>query len=93
MEKCTYCVQRIREAEIRARVEDRPIRDGDVMTACQAACPTKAILFGDLNDPAAQISRWHHHPLGYTLLAELNTKPRTTYLSALWNPNPEIEAI
>lgn len=92
MEKCTYCVQRIREAEIRARVENRPIRDGDVVTACQAACPTKAIVFGDLNDPDAQIGQWRHHPLNYALLGELNTQPRTTYLSALWNPNPEIEA-
>jgi molybdopterin-containing oxidoreductase family iron-sulfur binding subunit len=91
MEKCTYCVQRIREAEIRARRQDRRVRDGEVMTACQAACPTQAIVFGDLNDPTALVTQWKAMPIDYGLLAELNTQPRTTYLAAIRNPNPEIE--
>ena len=91
MEKCTYCVQRIRHAEIDARVEGRPIADGEVLTACQAACPAQAILFGDTNDPGSQVKQWKESPLHYALLADLNTEPRTTYLAALRNPNPELE--
>jgi molybdopterin-containing oxidoreductase family iron-sulfur binding subunit len=92
MEKCSYCVQRIRRAEIDAQVEDRPIADGEVLTACQAACQAQAIVFGDLNDRASTVSRRKQSPLHYALLAELNTNPRTTYLAALRNPNPELEA-
>lgn len=91
MEKCTYCVQRIRHAEIRAEVEGRPIRDGEVVTACQAACPTKAIVFGNSNDPNSQIAKLKTDVLNYDLLAELNTRPRTSYLAAIRNPNPEIK--
>ena len=91
MEKCTYCVQRLRQADIDAQKEGRPIRDGEVMTACQAACPARAIVFGDLNDPASTVKKWKESPLNYGLLADLNTQPRTTYLAALRNPNPDLE--
>jgi molybdopterin-containing oxidoreductase family iron-sulfur binding subunit len=90
MEKCTYCVQRIREGEIRAKREDRRIRDGEVKTACEQACAAGAIIFGDLNDPAARVTKLTAEPTNYSLLAELNTRPRTTYLAAIRNPNPEI---
>jgi molybdopterin-containing oxidoreductase family iron-sulfur binding subunit len=93
MEKCTYCVQRIRSAQIDAGVENRRIRDGEVMTACQAACPAGAILFGDLNHPSqppTRVAQLQAEPLNYGLLADLNTRPRTTYLAALKNPNPAI---
>jgi molybdopterin-containing oxidoreductase family iron-sulfur binding subunit len=93
MEKCTYCVQRIRSAESEAEKDNRPVRDGEIVTACQAACPANAITFGNINDPNAQLTQWKSLPLNYTLLAELNTHPRTTYLAELRNPNPEIEAL
>jgi molybdopterin-containing oxidoreductase family iron-sulfur binding subunit len=91
MEKCTYCVQRISAARITAKEEDRDIQDGDVMTACQSACPTQAIVFGNLNDPASQVAERKASPLNYTMLADLNTQPRTSYLAKLRNPNPELE--
>jgi molybdopterin-containing oxidoreductase family iron-sulfur binding subunit len=91
MEKCSYCVQRIRQADINAQREGRPIFDGEILTACQAACPAGAIVFGDLNDPASKVKQWKSSPLNYGLLADLNTLPRTTYLAALRNPNPELE--
>ncbi len=90
MEKCTYCIQRISSARINAEKEGRPIRDGEVITACQAACPSQAIVFGDINDPQSKVHAWRQEPRGYGLLAELNTRPRTTYLARLKNPNPEI---
>jgi MoCo/4Fe-4S cofactor protein with predicted Tat translocation signal len=93
MEKCTYCVQRINAARIEAEKEGHRIRDGDVVTACQAACPTEAITFGDLNDPESRVRQLKASPLNYALLAELNTRPRTTYLAKLTNPNPEIEEV
>src|SRR5262249_20558765 len=90
MEKCTYCVQRIRRAQIDAEIAVRPVRDGDVLTACQAACPAGAIVFGDMNDSTSKVSQLKREPINYGLLAELNTRPRTTYLASLRNPNPEI---
>jgi molybdopterin-containing oxidoreductase family iron-sulfur binding subunit len=92
MEKCTYCVQRINEVRITAKKEERPIRDGEVRTACQQACPTQAIVFGDLNDSASKVSQMKAEPRDYALLAELNTRPRTTYLARIRNPNPELRA-
>ncbi len=91
MEKCSYCVQRIRQADINAQREGRPIFDGEILTACQAACPAGAIVFGDLKDPASKVNQWKGTPLNYSLLADLNTLPHTTYLAALRNPNPELE--
>jgi molybdopterin-containing oxidoreductase family iron-sulfur binding subunit len=67
------------------------VHDGEIQTACQGACPTQAIVFGDINDPASRVAKLKAEPLNYSLLAELNTRPRTTYLAALRNPNPEIE--
>jgi molybdopterin-containing oxidoreductase family iron-sulfur binding subunit len=91
MEKCTYCVQRIQGAKIKSELEDRKVRDGEIVTACQAVCPTEAIVFGDVNDPGSKVSKLKAEQRNYSLLADLNTKPRTSYLSAVRNPNPEIE--
>lgn len=90
MEKCSYCVQRIRRAEIDAGVENRRLVDGEVLTACQAACPARAIIFGDIDDPASAVRHGKDSPLNYALLADLNTHPRTTYLAELRNPNPTL---
>jgi molybdopterin-containing oxidoreductase family iron-sulfur binding subunit len=90
MEKCTYCVQRIERARAKAKLEDRPIRDGEIVTACQQACPTEAIVFGDQNDPESRVAKLKADPRNYTLLAELNTRPRTTYLAGVTNPNPQL---
>ncbi|MCA9577979.1 MAG: 4Fe-4S dicluster domain-containing protein [Myxococcales bacterium] len=88
MEKCSYCVQRIQGARIAARREQRQLRDGDVVTACQSACPTSAIVFGDLNDPESRVSQLALRDRRYRLLAELGTQPRTTFLGKIRNPNP-----
>ncbi|WP_448102135.1 4Fe-4S dicluster domain-containing protein [Luteibacter jiangsuensis] len=88
MEKCTYCVQRIERAHIDADREGRRIGTDEVTTACQDACPTRAIVFGDLGDAASDVARAHRSPRRYVLLEELNTRPRTGYLGALRNPNP-----
>ena len=90
MEKCTYCVQRISEGRIAAKKQNREIRDGEVQTACQVACPTQAITFGNINDPQAAVAVEKASPLTYSLLEELNTKPRTTYVAKLRNPNPKV---
>jgi MoCo/4Fe-4S cofactor protein with predicted Tat translocation signal len=91
MEKCTYCVQRIEAVRIDAQKEMRAIRDGEIITACQAACPAEAIVFGDINDSASRVSRLKALPRNYGLLADLNTHPRTTYLAKITNP-PEASA-
>jgi MoCo/4Fe-4S cofactor protein with predicted Tat translocation signal len=90
MEKCTYCVQRIERARGRAKLEDRPIRDGEIVTACQQACPTEAIVFGNVNDPESRVARLKADPRNYALLASLNTRPRTTYLAGVTNPSPAL---
>jgi molybdopterin-containing oxidoreductase family iron-sulfur binding subunit len=80
-------------ARIQAEKEDnRPIRDGEIVTACQAACPTQAIVFGNINDPNSKVAKLKKLPLNYGVLEELNTQPRTTYLAGLKNPNPELES-
>jgi MoCo/4Fe-4S cofactor protein with predicted Tat translocation signal len=92
MEKCTYCIQRIRTAQIAAEREDRPLRDGEVVTACQQSCPTQAIVFGDKNDRDSAVSKRKNTPLDYVLLDELNTRPRTSYSALIRNPNPAIKS-
>jgi molybdopterin-containing oxidoreductase family iron-sulfur binding subunit len=90
MEKCTYCVQRINRVRIDAEKDERRIRDGEIQTACQQACPADAIVFGDLNDPTSRVARLQAEVRTYDLLGELNTRPRTRYLAALRNVNPEL---
>ncbi|MBK6810359.1 MAG: 4Fe-4S dicluster domain-containing protein [Sandaracinaceae bacterium] len=92
MEKCSYCVQRIQGARIAARREQRVMRDGDIVTACQSACPTAAITFGDLNDPESRVAQLAVRDRRYKLLAELGTQPRTTFLGKIRNPNPAFPA-
>jgi molybdopterin-containing oxidoreductase family iron-sulfur binding subunit len=91
MEKCTYCIQRIETAHIAADKADRRIADGEVRTACQGVCPTQAITFGNIADPDSAVSREKASPRNHALLGELNTRPHTTYLASLRNPNPVLE--
>ena len=91
MEKCTYCVQRITHGRIHAEEENRKVRDGEVLTACQQACPADAIVFGDMNDPTSRVSKLKGDMRNFGLLEDLNTRPRTTYLAVVRNPNPELE--
>jgi molybdopterin-containing oxidoreductase family iron-sulfur binding subunit len=90
MEKCTYCVQRINYTRIRARREERPVKDGEILTACQQVCPADALTFGDTNDTSSKVATLKKSPLNYSLLNELGTLPRTTYLAGLRNPNPAL---
>jgi molybdopterin-containing oxidoreductase family iron-sulfur binding subunit len=90
MEKCSYCVQRISAAKIEADKENRPVRDGEVVTACQQACPTSAITFGNLNDKSSKVSKLKQQKRDYSVLASVNTRPRTTYVAGVVNPNPEL---
>jgi molybdopterin-containing oxidoreductase family iron-sulfur binding subunit len=91
MEKCSYCVQRISAAKIEADKENRPVRDGEIVTACQQACPASAISFGNLNDKQSKIAKLQADERSYQVLADLNTRPRTKYVAAVFNPNQELE--
>ncbi len=91
MEKCTYCVQRVEKAKIEARKDGgRPIKDGDVITACQSACPTSAIDFGNVADPHSNVSKKHADVRSYGMLGQLNVKPRTEYLARVRNPHQRL---
>ena len=95
MEKCTYCIQRIQNVRIEAEKANdgkgRPIRDGEIVTACEAACPSEAIVFGDQNDKTSRVAKLKAQQRNYTIMGELNARPRTTYLAAVRNPNPDLE--
>ena len=93
MEKCSYCVQRIQEAKITADKENRPVRDGEIVTACEQACPASAITFGNLNDKGSRVRALHENERSYAVLADQNTRPRTLYLAAVTNPNPALEPV
>jgi MoCo/4Fe-4S cofactor protein with predicted Tat translocation signal len=92
MEKCTYCVQRINNVRIDAEKENRPIRDGEIVTACQQACPSEAIVFGNANDPTTRVAKLKAQQRNYSILGELNARPRTTYLAAVRNTNSDLAA-
>jgi molybdopterin-containing oxidoreductase family iron-sulfur binding subunit len=84
MEKCTFCIQRIKAAEYKAKLENRKVRDGDIMTACQQTCPTDVFTFGDLMDESAAVTkRIRNDPRGYQALKDLNTKPAVIYLKRI----------
>ena len=91
VEKCSYCVQRINEGRVAAKKENRPVADGEILTACQASCPTNAIIFGNIQDDASQVAKLKANPLNYVILGETGVRPRTSYLARLSNPNPKLE--
>jgi Fe-S-cluster-containing dehydrogenase component len=90
MEKCTFCVQRIQDVKIRSKNAQRPIVDGEIQVACEQACPTGAIVFGDLNDKKSRVAGAHGVPRAYELLQELNNRPRVNYLARISNPHPDL---
>ena len=91
MEKCTYCVQRINQARIDSKTSGEPIKDGEIKTACEQACPADAIVFGNLNDPSSRVVKLKQQERNYGLFEDLNTRPRTTYLAVVKNPNAEVK--
>lgn len=93
MEKCTYCIQRVQNGKITARTEGRPVGDGEIQSACQTACPTQAIVFGNIKDPNSKVSQLRSDPRNYAMLAELNIKPRTTYLARVRNTHPRLMTV
>ena len=93
MEKCSYCIQRIQETKIRTEKENRRVRDGEILTACQQVCPTQAITFGDLNDPNSKVAKLQKLPRVYGMAEELGTRPRTKYLGYVRNPNDELDKL
>ena len=86
MEKCTFCIQRIRGAQTEARLEGRPLRDGEFTTACAQACPSEAIVFGDMSDPTSRVAQQKQSARGYRVLEDLNTRPAVTYLAKVLHP-------
>jgi molybdopterin-containing oxidoreductase family iron-sulfur binding subunit len=90
MEKCNYCIQRVNRGRMDAEKENRPLKDGEILTACQQVCPTEALVFGDINDPTSKVAKLRAEQINYGLLEELNTRPRTTYLTKLTNPNTDL---
>jgi len=90
MEKCSYCVQRIEEGKIGARRDGRTLGGNDIVSACQQACPSEAIVFGDLNDPNSKVAQWHKTDRAYAVLADIGTHPRTMHLGKVRNPNKEM---
>jgi molybdopterin-containing oxidoreductase family iron-sulfur binding subunit len=91
MEKCSYCLQRINAAKFEADKENRTVRDGEIVTACQQACPTNAITFGNINEKGSRVAKLKADERNYKVLEDINTRPRTTYLAGVVNPNPELE--
>ena len=91
MYKRQFCVQRIKAANIQAKADETPLKDGDIKPACVQSCSAKALVFGDLNDPESRVSKAKAEERNYGVLEDLNTRPRTTYLAAIRNPNPELE--
>ncbi|MDX2032933.1 MAG: TAT-variant-translocated molybdopterin oxidoreductase [Blastocatellia bacterium] len=90
MEKCTFCVQRIMAGKIESEKQNRRVKDGEIQTACQSSCPTDAIIFGDINDKESRVHKLKQEPRNYEVLADLNTRPRASYLAAMKNPNAEL---
>jgi Fe-S-cluster-containing dehydrogenase component len=91
MEKCSYCIQRISRAKINAKKEGRTVRDGEILTACQQACPADAIVFGNINDPESKVSKIKMLKRNYALLAEYNLRPRNSYMARIRNPHPKLK--